>query len=69
MTDRRRHDTTDPPPFRSTNRLFRVGNEWYFSTREATDEGPYETREEAEAALALFIEDKMTEDERIGGGN
>ena len=69
MTERRRHDTSDPPPFRSNARIYRVGNEWYFSTREGSEAGPFETRDEAEAALVLFLRDKVTEDERIASGD
>ena len=65
MNDRRRQDTSHPPAFRSSSRVFSVGNEWYFSTREGSDEGPFDTREEAEAALALFTRYRVTENERI----
>jgi hypothetical protein len=41
--------------FRS-DRFFLVGNEWYFTTRENRDVGPFGTREEAAHGLALFIE-------------
>jgi hypothetical protein len=50
-------------PFRS-GRLFSVGAVWYFSTRDG-HEGPFEDRNDAEAALTLFIREKITENERI----
>ena len=42
-------------PFR-TGRFFNVGGHWYFSTREAVDQGPYASRQEAENALRLYLE-------------
>ena len=42
------------PPFRAPDRLFSVGSQWFFTAREG-DNGPYETREYAEAALAHFL--------------
>jgi hypothetical protein len=41
-------------PFRS-GRFFRVGEKWFFATREGIDHGPYESKEEAEAELTLFL--------------
>ncbi|MDH5435431.1 MAG: DUF6316 family protein [Gammaproteobacteria bacterium] len=41
-------------PFRS-ERIFNVGMEWYFMTREGSDQGPFESKQEAEAELALFM--------------
>jgi hypothetical protein len=42
-------------PFR-TGRFFNVGGNWYFTTPEAIDQGPYASRQEAEAALVHFLE-------------
>ncbi len=42
-------------PFR-TGRFFNVGANWYFATREAIDQGPFHSRNEAEAALSKYIE-------------
>lgn len=41
-------------PFRSS-RFFCVGNQWYFTTREGFDSGPYATRERAEIGLQRFL--------------
>lgn len=38
-------------------RYFTVGHEWYATIREGRDIGPYETREEAELALARHVTD------------
>lgn len=51
------------PPFRS-GRMFSIGAQWYFATREG-DHGPFPSKEEAEAELALFLRDKATEDQRL----
>ncbi|SCZ52747.1 DUF6316 family protein [Thiohalomonas denitrificans] len=59
-----REGESGPAPFRS-GRMFSIGADWYFSTREG-DRGPFPTREEAIAELALYMRDKATEDERIG---
>lgn len=42
-------------PFR-TGRFFNVGANWYFATREAIDQGPFTSRNEAETALSKYIE-------------
>lgn len=38
-----------------TDRYFCLANEWYFTTRENQIHGPFETREEASEALAVYI--------------
>ncbi len=40
--------------FRS-DRMFVADNQWYFSTREGEEKGPFATREEAEAELVRFL--------------
>jgi len=42
-------------PFRS-NRFFCVGNQWYFSTREGFDSGPYANKTRAEESLQRFLQ-------------
>ena len=48
--------------FRS-NRFFTSGNDWYFSTREGVDQGPFESRIIAHDAIqkysSLIIESKI----------
>ena len=41
--------------FRS-DRFFSVDSQWYFTTREQRDVGPFGTRADAEHGLMLFIE-------------
>ena len=45
--------------FRSSERLFRVNSDWYFSTREG-DQGPFESEREAAYELRLFIEEQVS---------
>ncbi len=40
--------------FRS-DRLFVADSQWYFSTREGEEKGPYATKEEAEAELVRYV--------------
>ena len=50
--------STDAKPvscFR-TSRYFCISGEWYFSTRENKDFGPYVNREHAEMALSRYLE-------------
>jgi len=37
------------------NRLFAIGIDWYFSTREGKDQGPFKSKESAEQAITNFI--------------
>ncbi len=41
--------------FRTGHRYFCQNGRWWFSTREG-EEGPYNSREQAEAALARYVE-------------
>jgi len=40
--------------FRS-ERFLHVNDEWFFSTRELTEEGPFLTKQDAEMELLLYI--------------
>jgi len=42
-------------PFRS-DRFFCVGNQWYFSTREGFDSGPYADKTRASDSLKRFLQ-------------
>ena len=42
-------------PFRS-DRFFCVGNQWYFSTREGFESGPYSDKQRAEQSLNRFLD-------------
>ncbi len=50
-----RNGESGSTPFRS-GRFFTIDTNWYFSTREAMDQGPYRSREDAEYALRKYIE-------------
>lgn len=45
-------------PYR-TERIYSVGNEWFFSVRKGTDQGPFKTEEEAKAAMVEFVSDEL----------
>lgn len=36
-------------------RLYSIGSDWYFRTREGIDEGPFDSKKNAEDAINLFI--------------
>lgn len=45
----------DNKNFFKTDRTFLVNGEWYFSTREGEDKGPFESKVDAECEIALYI--------------
>ena len=47
-----------PVPYR-TERIYSVGNEWFFSVRKGPEQGPFETEEAAKAAMVEFISDQL----------
>lgn len=51
---RRTGEKTVPVTFR-TNRFFNRGSYWFFSTREGTNEGPYDSRVLAHEANQQYI--------------
>lgn len=50
--------------FRS-DRFFAEGNKWYFTTRENTIEGPFDTRADAEQELMMYLRN-LRERENFG---
>ncbi len=55
--DKNRRGERGHIPFR-TGRFFSVGGQWFFSTREGEDRGPYSSRQVAEAALLNFVRNR-----------
>jgi len=51
-------------PFRS-GRFFNIETNWYFACRGEPDEGPFDTKSDAEAALTLYVRGTNTFDDRI----
>jgi hypothetical protein len=43
-----------------TDRLFLSNGEYFFSTREGVDQGPYATRDDAEKALRHYLQTQST---------
>ena len=54
-TAKNREGESDKFWFRS-ERFFAVGNQWFFTTREHIDVGPFADRATAEHALMLFLD-------------
>ena len=55
MQDRRSNDSSTGSFFRS-ERMVKEGNQWYFTTREGTIQGPFPSRHIAEKELREYIE-------------
>ncbi|MFZ5755661.1 MAG: DUF6316 family protein [Pseudomonadota bacterium] len=55
MTDNARVGEDGKKRFFRSQRISVSNGKFYFSTREGTLEGPFDTREEAERELAMFI--------------
>jgi len=54
MQDMNRSGESGHAPFR-TDRFFTVADQWYFSTREGFDSGPYEDKARASDGLKRFL--------------
>lgn len=50
-----RNGETDGKSHYRSDRYFTMNGEWFFTTREHVDMGPFITRQEAERELAVFI--------------
>ncbi|MDX1804830.1 MAG: DUF6316 family protein [Alcanivorax sp.] len=59
--------TGDPQnkTFFRSDRFFCEGTNWYFCTREGTTEGPFESKEDAQQELFLYLR-RINERERFG---
>ncbi len=42
-----------------TERVYRVNNEWFFSTRRGDDHGPFDNEEAAKLALTHFLREAL----------
>ncbi len=56
-------DAQSYPPFRS-DRFYSEGGQWYFAVRRGPDQGPFSTREAAEAALESFLAEQLRDEHR-----
>jgi len=50
-----RQDDNDKKAWFRSQRFFSEGNKWYFTTRENTIEGPFDSREDAEQELMMYL--------------
>jgi Domain of unknown function (DUF6316) len=55
MSARRKEDTSTSRPRFRTDRFYQEAGCWHFITREQTQEGPFELREDAEEYLKRYI--------------
>lgn len=51
-------------PYRS-DRFYCVNDEWYFAIRRGPDQGPYPSKEAAQAALKKFIAEELVLERRL----
>lgn len=51
-------------PYRS-DRFYCVNQEWYFAIRRGPDQGPYPSKEAAQAALKKFIAEELALERRL----
>ena len=42
-----------------SDRFYCIGDEWYFAIRRGSDQGPYSSKEAAQAALKKFIAEEL----------
>lgn len=54
--EKRRSGDKAAQPYR-TSRFYTIANEWFFSVRETTDQGPFMSKENAEEGLEIYISD------------
>lgn len=60
-----RQDDNDKKTWFRSQRFFTEGSNWYFTTREGTVEGPFESRDEAEQELMMYLRN-LKEREKFG---
>ncbi len=58
---------TTYPPFRS-DRFYTEDGQWYFAIRRGPDQGPFPSREDAEAALEAFLAEQLGKERRQRAG-
>ena len=51
-------------PFRN-NRFYCINDEWYFAIRRGADQGPYTSKQAAQAALQKFIAEELALERRL----
>ena len=47
-----------------TERFYEVNGQWYFAVRKGEDRGPFQSKEEARAALRTYIVERLAEEKR-----
>lgn len=51
-------------PFRS-GRFFNVETKWYFASREGIDHGPFDSKQQAEVSLDIFIQSVISVEKKL----
>jgi len=51
-------------PFRS-GRFFNVETKWYFASREGIDHGPFDSKQQAEVSLDIFIQSVSSVEKKL----
>lgn len=65
MSKHREEDSDENKAWFRSDRFFCEGGKWFFSTRENTIEGPFDSRADAEQELMLYLR-KQEERARFG---
>lgn len=47
-----------------SDRFYQVGDKWYFAVRKGPDRGPFASKEEARAALRIYIAEQLEIEKR-----
>jgi len=63
-----RKGESGPIPYR-TGRFFVVDSEWYFTTREGLDHGPFPTKEKAELECQIYVQACLQVESRLGSSS
>ena len=56
----------DIKSFFKIDRTFQINGKWYFATREGVDQGPFDSKKDAESEIALYIR-RQVEKENMSG--
>lgn len=66
--DTKRKNEAGPIPYR-TGRFFCVDSNWFFSTREGLEHGPFATREKAQRECQIYINICLQVENRLDKGD
>ncbi len=58
----RESDDDDEKLYFQMDRFRQANGEWYYTTRDGDEKGPFESKREAEADLATYVREKLRTD-------